>query len=255
MNTYRWLTELSQQFLDRDYLVDGQTTDERVTEICNAAERILNKPGFAAKFKSYFQKGWYSFSTPVWTNFGNDRGLPISCFGSYIADNMESIAYTWAEVCMMTKHGGGTSAYLGDLRRRGAKIKKNGESHGSVHFAQPFDMLINVISQGKTRRGNFAAYWPIDHPDIMEALQIRSDGFPIQDLLFGVCVPDYWMEEMIGDGTPTGGDYEKRKIWARVLECRQHRNAVYRLHRQRQPQRPGLLPRQGPQDQALQLVQ
>lgn len=213
-STYRWLTDLSQHFLDRDYLVDGQTTDERVTEICEAAERILGKPGFAAKFKSYFQKGWYSFSTPIWTNFGNDRGLPISCFGSYIEDNCESIAGTWHEVFMMTKHGGGTSAYFGELRPRGAKIKKNGESSGSVHFMQAFDNLINVVSQGKTRRGNFAAYLPIDHPDIMEFLQIRAEGAPIQDLSYGVCVPDYWMEEMIA------GDWNKRVIWARVLEAR-----------------------------------
>jgi ribonucleoside-diphosphate reductase alpha chain len=220
MNTYRWLTDLSQQFLDRDYLVDGQTVDQRVTEICEAAERYLNKPGFAAKFKEYFKKGWYSFSTPIWTNFGNDRGLPISCFGSYIDDTMESIVGTWAEVSMMTKHGGGTSAYFGKLRGRGSKIRKNGESSGSVHFSQAFDMLINIISQGKTRRGNFAGYWPIDHPDVLEALQIRTEGFPVQDLSYGVCVPDYWMEEMIGDGTATGGDNAKRRIWAKVLEAR-----------------------------------
>jgi len=220
MGEYRWLTELSQQFLERDYLLPGQTVDERVDVICRAAERILNKPDFGKKFKENLQKGWYSLSTPIWTNFGTERGLPISCFGSYIEDSMKSIAYTWSEVCMMTKHGGGTSAYFGDLRQRGAKIRDNGESSGSVHFMQPFDNLINIISQGKTRRGNFAAYLPIDHPDIMEFLMLRSDGAPIQDLSFGITVPDYWMEDMIGDGTPSGGNKAKRKIWARVLECR-----------------------------------
>lgn len=219
-NEYRWLTELSQEFLDRDYLVNGQTTDERITEICNEAEKILGKPGFANKFKENVKKGWYSFSTPIWTNFGNDRGLPISCFGSNMGDSMESIVETWAEVAMMTKHGGGTSAYFGNVRSRGSKINKNGESSGSVHFMQAFDMLINVISQGKTRRGNFAAYLPIDHKDIWEFLHIRTDGFPIQDLSFGVTIPDYWMEEMIGDGTTKGGDKEKRRIWARILESR-----------------------------------
>lgn len=218
-NEYRWLTELSQHFLDRDYLV-GQTVDERVTEMCLTAEKLLNTKGFAEKFKSYIKKGWYSFSTPIWTNFGNDRGLPISCFGSHIEDTMESIVGTWAEVAMMTKHGGGTSAYFGELRSRGSKINKNGESAGSVHFMQAFDMLINVISQGKTRRGNFAAWLPIDHPDIWEFLHIRTEGFPIQGLSYGVSIPDYWMEEMIGDGTPEGGDKEKRRIWARVLESR-----------------------------------
>jgi ribonucleoside-diphosphate reductase alpha chain len=211
---YRWLTEMSQVFLERDYLVDGQTVDQRVDEICNTAEKLLNKPGFAVKFKENFQKGWYSLSTPIWTNFGNERGMPISCFGSSISDSMESIAYTWAEVAMMTKYGGGTSATFGNLRPRGASIRDNGESSGAVHFMQAFENLIQIVSQGSTRRGNFAAYLPIDHADIMEFLKIRTEGFPIQDLSYGVCVPDYWMEEMIN------GDADKRKVWAKVLEMR-----------------------------------
>ena len=214
MSNYIWLTEASQQFLERDYLLEGQTVDERVDIICDTAEKILGKPGFASKFKANLEKGWYSLSTPIWTNFGTNRGLPISCFGSFIADSMESIAHTWSEVCMMTKYGGGTSAHFGELRCRGAKIRQNGESSGSVHFMQAFDNLINVISQGKTRRGNFAAYLPIDHPDIKEFLTLRSEGCPIQDLSYGVTVPDQWMQEMID------GDAEKRQIWAKVLESR-----------------------------------
>jgi ribonucleoside-diphosphate reductase alpha chain len=221
MSDYRWLTDLSRIFLERDYLVEGQSVDERVTEICNAAEKILKKQGFAKRFQDNFKKGWYSFSTPIWTNFGNDRGLPISCFGSYISDSMDSIAFTWAEVAMMTKHGGGTSGYFGNLRPRGSKIKQNGESSGSVHFMQAFDNLINVVSQGRTRRGNFAAYLPIDHADILEFLQLRHEGCPIQDLSFGVCVPDYWMQEMID------GDADKRKVWAKVLESRSNLGYPY----------------------------
>jgi len=148
MSDYRWLTELSRIFLERDYLVDGQTVDQRVDEICNTAEKLLNKPGFAAKFKENFQKGWYSLSTPIWTNFGNERGMPISCFGSSISDSMQSIAYTWAEVAMMTKYGGGTSATFGNLRPRGASIRNNGESSGAVHFMQAFENLIQIVSQG-----------------------------------------------------------------------------------------------------------
>jgi ribonucleoside-diphosphate reductase alpha chain len=221
MSEYRWLTDLSKQFLERDYLVEGQTVDERVDVICATAERILKKPGFAKAFKENIKKGWYSLSTPVWTNFGNDRGLPISCFGSYIEDSMESILFTHAEVGMMTKHGGGTSAYFGNLRGRGEKIRKNGESSGSVHFMKLFENLINVVSQGATRRGNFAAYLPIDHQDIEEFLKIRSEGFPIQDLSFGVCVPDDWMQAMID------GDKDKRKVWAKVLESRAHKGYPY----------------------------
>lgn len=218
---YRWLTPLSQQFLERDYLKAGQTVHERVTAICENAERILGKPGFAARFQENFAKGWYSFSTPIWANFGEGRGLPISCFGSSITDSMEGILEAHAEVGMMTKFGGGTSGYFGDLRHRGAPIKDNGQSFGSVHFMQMFDQAMNIISQGSTRRGSFAGYLPIWHKDIEEFLTIRSEGSPIQDMSFGVCVPDDWMQSMID------GDADKRKIWARVLQSRANTGYPY----------------------------
>jgi len=221
MSEYRWLTDLSRQFLERDYLVNGQTVEDRIDVICTTAERILNKPGFAQAFERNLKKGWYSLSSPIWSNFGTKRGLPISCFGSMIEDTMENILYTHAEVGMMTKHGGGTSAYFGKLRGRGEPIKNNGESSGSVHFMSLFENLINIVSQGTTRRGNFAAYLPIDHKDIPEFLGIRSEGHMIQDLSFGVCVHDAWMEEMIA------GDAEKRKIWAKVLESRTNKGYPY----------------------------
>lgn len=220
-NEYRWLTDLSRQFLERDYLIDGQTVEERVDIICNTAERILKKPGFANAFKDNLKKGWYSLSSPIWANFGTARGLPISCFGSMIEDTMESILYSHAEVGMMTKHGGGTSAYFGKLRGRGELIRQNGQSSGSVHFMSLFENLINIVSQGTTRRGNFAAYLPIDHKDIVEFIGIRNEGHMIQDLSFGVCVSDAWMQSMID------GDKEKRVIWAKVLESRANKGYPY----------------------------
>jgi ribonucleoside-diphosphate reductase alpha chain len=163
----------------------------------------------------------YDFTVEEDHSFSAAGVVLHNCFSSYIADTSESIAYTWAEVFMMTKHGGGTSAYFGDLRPRGAAITDNGTSSGSVHFMQVFDSLINVVSQGKTRKGNFAAYLPIDHEDIMEFLTIQQDGSPIQDIMFGVCVPDKWMQKMID------GDASKRKIWARVLERRKDKGVPY----------------------------
>lgn len=220
---YRWLTPLSLEFLSRDYLLPGQTLDERVDIIVNRAEEILGIEGFGNRFKENLAKGWYSLSTPIWANFGTARGLPISCFGSYIEDNMESILETTAEVGMMTKFGGGTSAYFGNLRPRGSDITDNGKSSGSVHFMQLFDNLMNVISQGSTRRGNFAAYLPVDHPDILEFLTIKSEGSPIQDMWFGVTVTDDWMESMIA------GDQDKRIIWAKIIESRANVGGPYVL--------------------------
>lgn len=214
MSDYRWLTPASKAFLEKDYLLPGQTLDQRVGQICDTASRILKMPEFGPRFYENFKKGWYSFSTPIWTNFGTTRGMPISCYGSTVADTTASILYTQAEVSMMSKLGGGTSVYLGNLRGRGAPIRDNGESSGAVHFAQLFETDIKVWSQGSTRRGNCAIYLPIDHADIMEFLTCRSEGSPIQDLSTGVCVPDYWIEEM------QAGDLAKRRIWARLLESR-----------------------------------
>ena len=218
---YVWLTDFSQQFLEKGYLTELQTVDQRVNIICETAERILKRPGFAKAFKANIQKGWYSLSSPIWTNFGTNRGLPISCFGSHIADTMESILSTQAEVGMMTKNGGGTSAFFGKVRPRGSKIRDNGESHGSVHFMQLFENLITVVSQGSTRRGQFAPYMPIDHKDILEFLKVRTEGSPLQFVSTGVTISDAWFQAMID------GDMDKRAVWAKVLESRTNTGYPY----------------------------
>lgn len=211
---FYWLTEESQTFLSRGYLQEGQDAKERIRDIANRAEKILGEEGFADKFYTYMSKGYYSLSTPVWTNFGTDRGFPISCFGSTPTDNMASILYTASEVGMMSKYGGGTSGYFGHLRSRGAKITNNGQSSGAVHFVKLFEQITDTVSQGSSRRGRFAAYLPIDHPDIEEFLEIGVEGNDIQDVNHAVTVTDNWMKEMIA------GDQKKREIWAKVLQRR-----------------------------------
>ncbi len=219
---YKWLNANSRQFLAKDYLENGQSPEQRIEIVFNTAEKILNKKGYASKAMDYFSRGWFSLSTPIWVNFGNDRGLPISCFGSYIEDDSASICYTQSEISMMSKHGGGTAAKF-NLRGRGFPIKggRNGKTGGAVHFMQCFNTNINVFSQGATRRGSFAAYLDIDHPDIMEFLTIKSEASIIHDISFGVCIRDYWLKEMVD------GDKQKRKVWAKVLECRNNHGYPY----------------------------
>lgn len=211
---YEWLNEKSRKFLERGYLMDGQTPEGRIREIAETAEEYLDKDGFADKFEEYMSKGYISLASPVWSNFGLDRGLPISCFGSYIADNMPSILYTQAEVGMMSKFGGGTSVHFGELRERGAPISNNGNSSGPVHFMQLFDKMVDVVSQGNVRRGNVATYLPVEHPDIMEFLDIGTEGNEIQGLTHAVTVTDEWLESMVD------GDKEKQEIWAKVIQRR-----------------------------------
>lgn len=209
-----WLNENSRKFLENGYLPEGQTAEEKIRFIADKAEEILGKPGFADKFYGYMSEGFYSLSSPVWANFGLDKGLPISCFSSYIGDNMGQILHSAAEVGMMSKFGGGTSGYFGALRERGAAITNNGVSSGSVHFMQLFESMVNVVSQGSTRRGHFSPYLPIEHQDIVEFLDIGTEGNPIQVLTHGVTVGDEWMKDMID------GDEAKRAIWAKVIQRR-----------------------------------
>lgn len=209
-----WLNKDSRKFLERGYLLEGESPEQRIRDIADSAEKYLQIKGFADKFEDYVHRGFFSLSSPIWSNFGRKRGLPISCFGSYIPDTMNGILEKVAEVGMMTAKGGGTSAYFGDVRARGDSISSGGCSTGSVHFMELFNKLMNVVSQGNVRRGSFAAYLPIDHKDIEEFLQIRSDGHDIQDMSIGICVSDEWMKKMIS------GDKECRRIWALVIKKR-----------------------------------
>ena len=218
-----WFNEESEQMLNRGYLLNGETLEGAIDRITSAAARRLYKPELKDAFKEMIVKGWISFSSPIWANMGTQRGLPISCFNVHIPDSVEGITHKMGEVIMQTKIGGGTSGYFGELRHRGTAVTDNGKSSGAVSFMKLFDTSMDVVSQGGVRRGAFAAYLDIDHGDIEEFLQIRDIGNPIQNLFMGVCVPDYWMQDMID------GDADKRRVWAKVLESRQQKGMPYIL--------------------------
>jgi ribonucleoside-diphosphate reductase alpha chain len=213
-NSFLWLNKNSRDFLEAGYLTEGVSPEKRIREVAERAEEILGMPGYADKFYGYMSEGYFSLASPVWSNFGKKRGLPISCFGSHIDDDIGNILYTQSEVGMMSKLGGGTSGYFGKIRPRGAAIKNNGEASGAVHIMRLFESMVDVVSQGSVRRGRFSPYLPIDHADIKEFLEIGSEGNPIQELTHGVTVTNAWMDDMIA------GDEQKRKIWAKVLQSR-----------------------------------
>jgi ribonucleoside-diphosphate reductase alpha chain len=209
-----WLNADSRKFLARGYLLENETAEQRIRDIAETAEKYLKIKGFADKFEKYMHQGFYSLSSPIWANYGRKRGLPISCFGSYVDDDMDAILYKISEVGTMSKAGGGTSGFFGAIRPRGAKISSGGESTGVHHQLTVFESLTDYISQGNVRRGSFAAYLPIDHKDIEEFLNIRKEGDTIQNLSIGVCVPDDWFKSMVD------GDKEKRRIWGLVIKKR-----------------------------------
>ncbi|WP_386688957.1 MULTISPECIES: ribonucleoside-diphosphate reductase subunit alpha [unclassified Lonepinella] len=209
---FAWLNEDSRLFLQRGYLLEGTSALDRIRFIAEHAEHKLGIEGYADKFYHYMARGYFSLSSPIWSNFGLDRGLPISCFGSYIGDSIHEIMVTTAEVGMMSKIGGGTSAYFGDIRPRGTSIKNNGKSDGSFNFTKLFDTVIDVISQGTSRKGQFAGYIDIEHGDIDEWLDIHTEGNPIQLMYYGVCIGHEWLESM------KAGDPYKRQLWAKLLQ-------------------------------------
>lgn len=228
MEKYKWLNKHSRIFLSQDYIEEGDTPEQRIRRIAENAQRILIESymdanngsydekfdNFADKFEDYMSRGFYSLSTPVWTNYGTNKGYPVSCFGSYIPDDTTDIFSKVSEIGIMSKFGGGTSAYFGDLRPRGSKISRGGVTDGPVRFMELFDKTADVISQGSTRRGSFAAYLPVEHPDIEEFLLIRGEGHPIQHMSIGVTISDSWMNEMLG------GDKKKRKVWGEIIKKR-----------------------------------
>jgi len=211
-NRYYWLNEDSRLFLSRGYITESP--EQRIKDIANTAEKYLGIKGFAEKFEDYMARGYFSLSTPVWINFGKQKGLPISCYGSNIDDNLDSILNAAREVGMMSKYGGGTSAYLGNIRPRGTSISTGGKADGPVHYARMYDTTVDVCKQAEARRGACAVYLPVEHDDILEFLDIGTEGNPIQNLQYGVTVTDEWMNSM------KDGDKAKRKIWAKVIQRR-----------------------------------
>jgi ribonucleoside-diphosphate reductase alpha chain len=207
-----WLNEESRLYLNRGYITE--TPEERIKHISYSAEQILKIEGFADKFENYMQRGFYSLSTPVWSNFGKNKGLPISCYGSNVDDSLDSILNAAREIGLMSKYGGGTSAYLGNIRSRGTTISTGGKADGPTHYAKIYDTVIDTCKQGESRRGACAIWLPIEHEDIEEFLEIGSDGNPIQNLQFGITITDEWLKSM------KEGDTPKRKIWAKVIEKR-----------------------------------
>ena len=212
-NKYYWLNEESRKFLSRGYITN-QTPEQRIKDIANTAERILGIKNFSEKFEDYMAKGYYSLSTPVWCNFGKEKALPISCYGSNVDDALDSILNAGREIGMMSKYGGGTSVYLGNIRPRGEAISVGGNADGPVHYAKIYDTIIDVCKQGESRRGACALWLPVEHKDIEEFLNIGTEGHPIQNLQYGVTVTDNWLSDMIN------GDKSKRAVWAKIIQRR-----------------------------------
>lgn len=230
LERYHWNNAESSAILNNGYTLPGTTVQDTVHRIADAAAtRHKDKFDYDDVYtgiKDVIEYGFLSLSSPIWANFGVPteirKGLPISCFGTRVEDSVPGIVQAWAESAMEGSLGGGTSTYWGDVRPRGSEINGGSKSDGSFSFLPMFEGMVKTISQGGVRRGQMAVYQDVEHPDILEWLNIYKEGNPIQTMVYGVCIGDEWMESMLGDkenGIP--GDMEKRQIWAEILGRRE----------------------------------
>ena len=216
--TPEWLNEEGKATLSRGYLLPGETPRDMHKRLSSHAAKVLNRPELESDLFDIFWNGWLGPATPVASNFGTNRGLPISCYSVHLDDSVNSIYSHLKEVAQLSKHGGGVGVFMGDVRPASAPISGGGRSTGVVPWAQQYDLASRVVSQGGVRRGSFAIYLPIDHPDVPELLLAKdhSKGDPRRfiDSNIGLTVTDKWVEEMVA------GDKAKQELFSDVLRTR-----------------------------------
>ncbi len=211
-----WLKEEGFKTLQGGYLLPGETPKDMYWRAANAAASYYNNSEVLAhKFFDIMWKNWLCLASPVLSNMGTDRGLPISCNSIHVKDSIDNIFMKSHELAVLSKNGAGVGVYFGDIRGRGAAIKGNGKSEGIVPWAKLIDQTTVSVSQGSTRRGASAIYLPIDHLDIEEFLDIRRPTGDVNrrclNINHGVCITDEWMESMLA------GDKAKRHLWEELL--------------------------------------
>jgi ribonucleoside-diphosphate reductase alpha chain len=218
MQAPEWMTEEGYKILCGGYLLEDETPRSMYARISSAAAMRLKKPLLSSKFFDLFWNNWLGPASPVCSNMGTDRGLPISCFGMCVSDSVDGIMTSMHELAMMSKYGGGVAQHYNKVRGRGSKIKGNGFSDGVVPFIKIQDSVTVGISQGGTRRGASAGYLDMEQTDLPEFLKIRKpQGDPNRQCLNihqAVCITDEFMNKV------KHGDLESRKLWLEILKTR-----------------------------------
>ena len=168
-----WFDDVSLSTISKGYLLPGETPKKAYRRVAHAVAMRLNRPDLESKFYKYIWNGWIGLASPVLSNTGTDRGLPISCFGIDTPDSVRGIGLTNAELMRLTSYGGGVGISLNRIRGRGEFITGNGKSEGVVPWAKIYDSTIIATNQGSVRRGAASVNLDVDHKDIKEYLQIR----------------------------------------------------------------------------------
>jgi ribonucleoside-diphosphate reductase alpha chain len=220
-------TEVYKKTISGGYLLNGETPRDAYNRVCTTVARRLDRPELAETFFKYIWKGWLCLASPVLSNTGTDRGLPISCFGIDVADSINDIGKKNLEMMLLAKHGGGVGIGINQIRPAGAKIKGNGTSDGVVPFCKIYDSTILATNQGSVRRGAASVNINIDHDDFGDWLEIREPKGDInrQSLNLHQCVVvgDKFMRKL------ETGDAEARGKWSKLLQKRKATGEPYIL--------------------------
>ena len=218
-------TEIYVKTISKGYLLVGEKPKDAYWRVATTVARRLNKPQLATKFFDYIWKGWLNLATPVLSNTGTDRGLPISCFGIDVADSIYDIGKKNLELMLLAKHGGGVGIGINQIRPAGSIITGNGTSDGVVPFAKIYDSTILATNQGSVRRGAASVNLNIEHDDFEDWLEIREPKGDVnrQSLNLHQCaiVGDKFMRKL-QDGEP-----DARRKWGKLLQKRKATGEPY----------------------------
>jgi ribonucleoside-diphosphate reductase alpha chain len=233
------LTDFGRKTLDDRYLLPGESYQDMFARVATA---FADDDAHAQRIYDYISRLWFMPATPVLSNGGADRGLPISCFLNQVGDSLDDIVETWTENVWLASNGGGIGTYWGNVRSIGEKVGQNGQTSGIIPFIRVMDSLTLAISQGSLRRGSAACYLDIHHPEIEEFLEIRKASGDFNrkslNLHHGINITDAFMEAVRSDEefpliSPKSGDILKyvnaRKLWQKILELRMQTGEPYLL--------------------------
>lgn len=221
-----WLDDAGFRTLQNGYLLFGESPKDAYKRISRAVANRLKKSEIENKVFEYCWNNWIGLSTPIMSNMGTERGMPISCNSFHVGDNLDNILQKAHELGVLSKYGAGVGMYLGDLRGRGSSVRgTGGVSDGIVSWAKIYDSVVQSVSQGATRRGAGAVYLPIDHIDIHEFLSMRRPTGDLSkrclNLNHGVCISGDFMNRICN------GDAQARSLWAEILTSRMETGEPY----------------------------
>jgi len=220
-------TEVYKKTIAGGYLLGSESPKDAYNRVCNTVAARLDKPEMAETFFEYIWNGWLCLASPVLSNTGTDRGLPISCFGIDVADSIIDIGQKNLEMMLLAKHGGGVGIGINQIRPAGANIKGNGTSDGVVPFCKIYDSTILATNQGSVRRGAASVNINIEHPDFEEWIEIREPKGDVnrQSLNLHQCavIGDKFMRRL------EAGDSKARAKWGKLLQKRKATGEPYVL--------------------------